>query len=394
MRRRSLCSALVLAIGFVAVAAAQAPPQQAGDTAYDNSTGQSANTTTASDDSAYSTGWGVIWYVRGVNAQDPGTWVEGGAHGSALLLEKDPFKGETKWILLHGRSLFLGPYGGPFQTVLAQPGEYVLSRRFMSYDTNASPADARRLSDYLLQLYQRARIIHAPFLVGQSWDATAAGNAGASFEEAEALLAAMNLRLVVADNKRVGAAIWQYPVGGTPMRAGDAVVVQFDGAVNWGRPETTAVDEPSVDDAAIELCPKHKVLETTARIKATHRSHPTARACRNGRDVFWLLPSTMTGMKLTIKHGSAPFNDFTLSAWIFNADGTLYGAVKDSKGQPVCNSSASTIEFVVPPGRVYVAADLPPNQLSGDASVRFESDCACPTTQATQPTKSASRDKP
>lgn len=391
MRRRIQCLALVLSTGFVAAAAAQAPPQGGANSVYDRPAGDTESATASTDDSAYSTGWGVIWYVRGVNAQDPGTWVEGGAEGSALLLEKDPFRGETKWILLHGRSLFLGPYGGPFQTVLAQPGEYVLSRRFMSYDTNAVPADARRLSEHLLELYQRTRIIHAPFLTGKYWVASSAGNEGASFEEAEALLAAMNLRLVTTDGQRMGSATLQSPVGGTPMRAGDAVVVQFDGATRPLLLDAFAVDEPSTADTAITLCPDPKHFETTVNVPSTYRSHSDARACREGRDVFWLLPPNLTGKTLTVRRVDGTYDDFTLSAWIFNANGVLDGPVTDAAGRPVCNWSGPKIEFVVPSGRVYVAADLPPTKLSGSVSVRFESDCAGDTTQGTQ---SKSRDKP
>ncbi|MFQ5491324.1 MAG: hypothetical protein ACE5GE_11435 [Phycisphaerae bacterium] len=244
------------------------------------------------DPSSRAAGWGGLVYVSGHEAYDDVTSVDGGAEGSALLMIQRPSIGKTEWIFLHGESMYLRIRGLDKVAITDIPGMRIRSRRYYEWDAAPTPSNRRRLNSNLIKLYRKSKILHTPFLTGQAWQGFPPGQQSASRDEAERVLAAMNLSLQVLPtddpNGQRGYVIEQHPAGGVPVNPGSIVWVKLDG---------TVIQAPSfVGDTpptATELPPwQNGQTDITTEVTSEYVNQGNYTSCGgpDGIDVFWKLP--------------------------------------------------------------------------------------------------------
>lgn len=323
-----------------------------------------------------SIGWGTIWYIKGVDGTDDATWTQGGADGSSVLLLKFPEDGYTQWVLLEGRSLHLGPRGGPLRTFAATPGKAVISRRYGRNDGRVVSADMRYVTEQLIELRRRGQVLHAPFLIGKGWDLGNDANeaSGARFAEADRVADLLGVRLKVLPNhsggSREGVVEFQDPAGGAPLRPGDTLRVRFTGTAP---PAAATLDGDTPANPIVVAFTDNRYQRRLA-VSTDYTDDPTLRPCRlNGLDVFWELPAAANGKTVVIRRRSAGDPPFTLSAWT-GASGPT-DPVLDNSGSPLCDWVTPEIQLEIPKaaaGKYYVMADLPPGLPSGRISIHME----------------------
>lgn len=256
-------------------------------------------------------GWGGLWLITGRPVYDDVTAVVGGAEGSAALMIQRPRVGETRWIFLHGRSLYCSVYGEtPTRFANIRPGQYITSRKYYDWDPNYKEMNRRRLNGLLEQLNVRAGKLYTPFLTGKGWGST--GNVvGATRDQAESAVTRLGLTLELLGQQSVGRVVRQVPAAGSPITVGQPVWVELDGTA-------PAAGRTPGDDSGdpIQLQDSDNGSELQEEITAEYGNDHGAGDCGgNGLDLVWKLPASADGTTVTARRVGWDGDKITLSGW-------------------------------------------------------------------------------
>jgi hypothetical protein len=240
-----------------------------------------------------------VLYVNGHPQYDQITWVDGAPDGSAMFLVQHPQQGYSQWVFVNGRSMWLQAPSEQRETVTAVPGNAVTSYQYYDWDDEDYEYDKKVLTEYLVATYLEADILHVPFLTGEGWPAASGGGHGATLEQAEEYLDDLCLNKQIVGTKTTGHVISQNPAGGVIVSAQSTVQIELDGEESL---KAAALTPPGNDPQhAIKLTDSGSTLKVKVWLSDQHTNAETLTKCKgDGRDVFWLLPSSWADATVTV----------------------------------------------------------------------------------------------